>query len=294
MQRTFPSRILAPTDFSALAIRALAVAVEIARRSGGEILLLHADTFLPPIDYAEIPAAAYLDSTPQMKEATERKIDEFLVAHVPPDVRATSRVVVDAPARAIAHAASEPECDLVVMGTHGRSGWRRALLGSVAEAALKHISCPVLTVQGEGAAPSGFRRIICPVCDTPASDAAARNAAAMAQLFGADLLLLLFSEAPGSARPTVLSSLPRDVAERTSVEELARGGSTADELLRLARAHSADMIVLGAEHRRFSDTTILGTTVDQVIRRAECPVLTIFLPSSHEVGSTERAAEAIS
>jgi nucleotide-binding universal stress UspA family protein len=133
--------ILHPTDFSERSRAALQLACALARDHGARLLLLHV---------AELPAAAYgeavlvLDRVAYADEL-QGKLEQVAVA-APPG-RVERRVVVGDAVTEIVGVARETPCDLIVMGTHGRTGLRRALLGSVAEQVMRRAPCPVLTVK---------------------------------------------------------------------------------------------------------------------------------------------------
>lgn len=296
-----PTRILVPTDFSPLATRALQHAVELARRFHAELALLYADTFLPPIDYIEIPSAAYVDGVPQLKEATEKKLGSYLAEHVPGDVIAVASVEVDSPIHAIVHAAASRECELIVMGTHGRTGWRRALLGSVTENVLREVESAILTVrEGEGDVPT-YRKILCPVNYTDIALRSLEHAAAFAEAFGAELVVVNVieqgaQEQHSAAVEQLRAWVPKDISDRCEYKELVLHGHPAEETIEFARRIQADLIVVGAQHRRFSDTTVIGTTTERITRHAFCPVLTVpgKVTSSTADRRSDRAADEAS
>ena len=137
--------ILCPTDFSPPSIEALVQAASLARRFGGRLIIVHVEK--PPPFYDDLPPV----------EEQLRYRDELLaclheVAVPERDVPFDHKLLVGDPAAAIVRLAKEEKVDLIVMGTHGRSGLSRALLGSVAEAVVRRAPCPVLMVkQTEGA-----------------------------------------------------------------------------------------------------------------------------------------------
>lgn len=138
-------RILVATDFAESAEHALACAVQLARRHGAELILLHVYMDLPA--YPEITAgqveAIYEEQRAWIESALERRAraarGEGLLA------RALLRT--GPAASTIAETAKEAGTDLVVVGTHGRSGIDRLVLGSVAERVVRLAPCPVLVVK---------------------------------------------------------------------------------------------------------------------------------------------------
>jgi len=143
-------RILVATDFAESAERALACAVQLARRHGAELVLVHVYMDLPA--YPEITAgqveAIYEEQRAWIEAALERRAraarGEGLLA------RAVLRT--GPAASTIAETAKDEGADLLVVGTHGRSGLDRLILGSVAERVVRLASCPVLVVKSAEAA----------------------------------------------------------------------------------------------------------------------------------------------
>lgn len=120
-------RILFPTDFSEASRRAGETALALARHFGARLVVLHV---IPPV------------TDPDPRRAALRSLAAELAADVPVE----AETVAGVPARQIAAYASRHHVDVIVMGTHGRTGVSHALLGSVAEAVLRRAPCPVLTV----------------------------------------------------------------------------------------------------------------------------------------------------
>jgi nucleotide-binding universal stress UspA family protein len=142
-------RILAPTDFSAVSNRALAHAVEIARASKATLIVTHilapivpliGDGYVPPATYTELEVAA--------RRAGQRRLDATVARVVKAGVKAAGLLLEGVAADRIARAARKERADLIVMGTRGRSGLSRFLLGSVAQRVLTLAPCAVLTVRG--------------------------------------------------------------------------------------------------------------------------------------------------
>ena len=133
--------ILLPTDFSEAAEAAFHLACSLARDHGSPLILLHAIT-PPTLAYTE---GVMLPPTEDIKDEIWAKMDSI----VPPDasIDVERHVVEGDPAFEILRLAKESNADMVVMGTHGRRGLTRLLMGSVAEEVVRKAVCPVLTVK---------------------------------------------------------------------------------------------------------------------------------------------------
>ena len=141
-------RILAPVDFSECSLAAFDFAVELGRRFEAEVDVLHvweAPTFVP----AEVVVAAHASSLMELaRTSAERDLATFVsnAARRGKPVH-DSRSEPGHPVEVITNAAKSGSYDLIVLGTHGRTGLSRALIGSVAERVVRHAPCPVLTVR---------------------------------------------------------------------------------------------------------------------------------------------------
>lgn len=273
MPDQFPSHIVCAVDFSELSAAALGYAAILSSACGAQATVLHTYKFdVPPYftpDHAEAIKMQYLDAAGGARTALERFSAGAGLANA-------DFVVEEAdPAPAILDAANRLRADLIVIGTHGRSGLHRVMLGSVAERVLRHATIPVLTVRGTKA-PGRLNKIVCPVNDSTVSRNAFRIAARLANCFGAQLMVVHVEE-HGPKRPIHDLCSWIDGAQRPecSIQEFRRQGNAAEEILKLATATAADLLVMGAEHKMFFDSTVLGTTTVRVVRHAVCPVLTV-------------------
>jgi nucleotide-binding universal stress UspA family protein len=192
-----------------------------------------------------------------------------------------------------------------VMGTHGTSGFEHLLLGSVTERVLRKAPCPVLTVPPRAQATSQlpFRRVLCAVDFSDSSLAALDLAFSLAQEAEAALTLLHVIEWPWtepppprladlppeqaaalaeyrrylvkSASDRLNALVPDSVRDRCQPASRIAHGKSYAEILRVASADGADLIVMGIHGRNAVDLMLFGSTTNQVVRRATCPVLTL-------------------
>ncbi|MHC4262066.1 MAG: universal stress protein, partial [Planctomycetota bacterium] len=133
------------TDLSDESVRAFAPVNELALESGAEVTLLHVvdDVPVPPAGAPLAPPLHAPDLEATAAEARERLGNER--ERLSPEIEATIDVKISTdPARAIAEAAEEHGADLIAISTHGRTGFRRLVLGSVTEGVVRHAHVPVL------------------------------------------------------------------------------------------------------------------------------------------------------
>lgn len=137
--------ILMPTDFSPASDLALEYAVFLARHPGGAIHLMYVVAF--PIDVTSWPPTYWVELG-AVRDQLRRDAERELAARAASisGIEVTTEVIDGSPAQAIVDGAAARGCQLIVMGTHGRGGFSRFFLGSVAERVLRTARCPVLTV----------------------------------------------------------------------------------------------------------------------------------------------------
>ena len=292
-------RILCPTDFSELAKGALEQAIVLGRRHEAEIVCACViPTLMPPT--AGLPFALPPHFDARARQAAFDELGRFSEPSRATGLSTRLEVLEGNVASSIVGLAESLPADLVVMGTHGASGFERLMLGSVTEKVLRHASCPVLTVPRRaheaGHTPhAGFKSILCPVDFADASDGALHLAISLARESSARLLLVhvLESSADGGARdlsrwtvPEYRLVLEKEAQERLHaalrpqnragyvVEELLASGKPYVEILRLAESRACDLIVMGS-HGGTLGTALFGSTAQHVVRAAECPVVTV-------------------
>ena len=188
--------------------------------------------------------------------------------------------------------------DVVVMGTHGSSGVKQLLLGSVTERVLREASCPVLTVPPQLVAHSpateSFAAVVCAVDFSLSSPRALDYAVSIARKAGGRLVVFhalewfaeesdqAASDGKSRALPTAeedarqeLEALLTDDALTCEPELLVGRGSPHQEILRVVNDYRAGLIVLGVHGRNVLDRALFGSTTQRITREAPCLVLTV-------------------
>jgi nucleotide-binding universal stress UspA family protein len=146
METMTPKLILVPTDFSGPAANALRYAAALGARFGAHLLVIYADLFNPPVDYTIGGAGTFQLPLEEMIEGAREQLLAFAETNISAAMPYDVRVVVDSPTSAIFAQVRESGANLIVMGTHGRTGLRRLLFGSVTEAVMRHAPVPVIAV----------------------------------------------------------------------------------------------------------------------------------------------------
>lgn len=295
------NRILCPIDFSKHSRQALDHAALLARWYEGQITVLHVFHVPQPA----MPVSGTLGNAPvipPMRPADEIEEDIRLFCG-PLTTTHRPEIVAKAgvPAKEIVQHADQISADLLVMGTHGREGFERLVLGSVTEKVLRTTRRPVLTVPPPpvshlGGAPL-YKTILCPIDFSDASTRALEFALSLAKEGDARLILLHVIEGfvdPSQLGENVHFTVPEysrhletDAMRRLKAavpdqarvwckpEEHVTSGKAYREILRMAADIGVQLIVMGAHGSNPMSAWLFGSTVQHVVRQATCPVLTL-------------------
>jgi nucleotide-binding universal stress UspA family protein len=201
-------------------------------------------------------AKAIADARRNAREELARYAEENL----PPEVAREVVIAEQDPVTAILAYALEHETDLIVMGTHGRGGLQRVVMGSVAEGVLADASVPVLTVRSVEAH-ARMAKILCAVNEEDDPHAALDYAFDLATALDADLTILHARE-EGEPPMRFEERVPRQLAARVSVERMTPHRHVGDEIITVAEQRGFDLIIVGGEHIR-------------LVRHSRVPVLTM-------------------
>ena len=303
-------KILCPIHFSHISRHAFIRALAIARSHRAELTVLHVVPIRlasPVLPYIEPKSLGPFEMTAAERERIVRELREFLAVDATSGVAVTFEATEapDVHEEILVHADRLP-ADLIVLGTHGRSGFERLMLGSVTEQVLRKAQRPVPTVpagspDADATRQGAFDRILCAVDFSECAMAALGYAASLAEESRARLLALHVIELappaydplvgppidlPGyrqacetAGRERLRNVIPTAIRNSTGiaagVEEMIVCGKPHHEILRIADEWRSDLIVLGVHGRSVVDRLLFGSTVEPVVRRAHCPVLTV-------------------
>jgi nucleotide-binding universal stress UspA family protein len=294
-------RILSPTDFSLPSTRAFERAVDLAASFGARITALHVVVRCPysvPAD-PDLPCIPLPTAAGRVeREAAATALETFVRPFAQTGVRIETMLREGDPTREIPAAAEALAADFVVMGSHGRSGFERFLLGSVTEKAMRRVHCPVLTVgqtPREAIVSPGFRRILCPVDLVGPSSRTTDMALALAEKNGAELTLLnVIENLPDEtwieqAKGLLRCAVAETARDRVRIEDQVTVGSAGQEILRVADESRADLIVMGAYSSSPLARLFFGSTSRHVLRHAGCPV--VIVREEEDLESLHRASE---
>jgi len=296
-------QVLCATDFSPASQPAWQAAQRLGRLFGAEVVLVHVMPLIPiPIE-GYFPPRMYQEMVDGARREAEAGLDGWLGPAREAGLKVRGRLAEGAPAGRILEVAREENSDLVVVGTHGRTGLGRVLLGSVADRLVRTASGPVLTVRSlptAAAGSPGLTRILYVTDFSPAARAAWPWVLALAEASGAAVDLGHVTIQPVPDRhlsPALLGQMAQLLEEHAQTEaerflqdadrtwpgRLARNrvqvlighGVVGDQITHWAQARGADVIVMGTHGWSGLLRWMLGSVAHHVIQTAPCPVLTI-------------------
>jgi nucleotide-binding universal stress UspA family protein len=276
-----PKNILCPVDLSPVSERILQWAGLFARTFAAPMEVLYADWWEPPRYFTEAQIQQLSRQEQEGEKALRTELETMAKAAVGNRAPYNITVVEGHPTERILERAKKLMAGLIVMGSHGRTGVARLRLGSVAEDVVRASGCPVLIVKS-GAdverVPS-IKNILCPVNFTSLSRQSLELASELAAAFGAKLWVAHATDHQETKVEEVRQGLcdwvPKEVRDRCQMSEVVGRGNPAEQIILMAGKHSADLIVMGAQHRPFLEFTTLGTTTERVMRHSLTSVLVI-------------------
>ena len=282
-------QILCAVDFSDCSLRALEYAAVVARQHHAHLTVLHVYSSMPAFD---TPIA---DPDP---DAIGSMVRVFM-ASVAADADTSPTVIHAEDVRnAIVAEADRLGADILVIGSHGRSGLDRLLLGSTTEKVVRKAQCPVLVVphRAEPAVAPVFQRIVCGIDFSAASIDAFRYAVRLGTP-SCDIRLIHAIEVPPEVREMRIAAAfdveavraateaaclqrleairPGDIGPGCRISAQVAEGRAHRHLVRVAQEQHADLIVVGTQGRSALDRWFFGSTTHAILRDAPCPVLTV-------------------
>jgi len=301
--------ILVPIDGSEFSALALPVAVELARRSGAtvHVALVHDPSAYIPFVPGEVAVPVYDAAlVREQRAADQAALDREVSALSTSGVRVVSVLLEGTVIESLIEYGQQVASELTVMTTHGRGGFARLRLGSVATAYLARATTPVLFVHGAGlekghatpALPVG--RLLCPLDGSPFAERMLPHAASFADACGMSMHLVsittphAISMAPFATEALLADPAVIEEEERSRLEYLTRMAATCPAgttvhgvtdmavgraILELAATDGVGAIALATHGRSGISRLVLGSVADEVIRHSTLPTL-VYRPAS--------------
>ncbi len=283
--------ILCPVDFSEFSATAYEYARSLSRQYRAKLFVLHvAEPLLsiyrgyisPPL-VEEIHARQELDAREQVRALEAR----FEREPVESEVIVQIGLVADS----IVSFAHDREVNLVVMGTHGRRGLDRLMMGSVAERVLRRVRCAVLAVRecvwtfvspGSAHQPIRLQKLLCCVDFSENSPRALEYAFSLALEYRAEVALLhVLEDSEGHADEQAHALkcmedlIPSEARNWATLVPTVRTGKPYEQIIEHATQTQTDLIIMGVRGRNALDLALFGSTTHRVIQLGPCPVLVV-------------------
>lgn len=314
-------KILCPIDFSDFSRHAMNQAGELAAQFDAELCLLHVTQPIQPISgLSPFPQSVTYDAPAlekSVREGADEQLRELIERHPLPNVRVRPLVQHGYAADEIVSVAAQEDAGLIVLATHGLTGWRQALFGSVTERVLRLASCPVLIARAEepgGASLLPLRKLVCSTDFSEPSYAALDVASEWAAYFNAELCVVHVvepQEQPGfvlekwqieeAMQSEAVQQLNQVVEERlpqaAGLRPVVGVGRAADEIAAIAEEGEADLIVIATQGaggwRAFLSGTaverlLFGSVTTSVMKLVSCPILTVRMAAHGPKNSVEQ------
>lgn len=284
--------ILCPVDFSDLSGLAIKYAATGARSYGTRLVLLHAGLFDLPRYFSRSETERLAQELMKTKDVIRKDLADHLKKVLGKGAEGLDvefEVVETDPGDAVLQTAEKRSVGLIVMGTHGLTGVRRMLLGSVAESVIHNARVPVFTIrqkvhdfidETDTEVLPHIERVLC-ACEIGKDDRATLGyAVSISERFNAGLTVLYTDESRDAKDPSLVRErLCSWISERSEtqcdLEPVVRRGNAADQIISYAKEEKIDLVVIGAHNRPFHGAMILGRTTDLVVRHAPAPVLVV-------------------
>jgi nucleotide-binding universal stress UspA family protein len=284
-------RILCPIDLSAVSAGAYTYAQSLASHCGASLIAQHVvELWQHPCAFYAASAKAFDEFLEQLLSAGRESLKQFLGEHQAKGLSVECIVKEGAAADAILSVAKTDAIDLIVMGTHGRRGLDRVLLGSVAERVLRNAPCPVLVVrniQCAGHDAVRCRRILSCVDFSKDSWQVLEQVRSLAKAYGAELTALnVMDEVKNPNKiareaEKAIAKLERLIAvaalDSITTHVAVRLGNAHEQILEFASEAGSDLIVTGIGGRHALGFGAFGSTAHRVIQHSSCPVLAVHL-----------------
>ena len=271
-------KILVPCDFSDLAVQAFQFALQIAKQNNGEIILLNVielpvlhDTMLMPILYFE---ENYFKD---MKVSIERNFEKLKIKWMTEGSKVRSLVECGPTTTTINRIAEETKADLIIMGTHGATGFKEFLVGSNTEKIVRLSSIPVLAIKKSHEL-SRIKNIVFPTTLDPDQHKLLAHIKELQTFFSAKLHLLLVNTP---------HNLKRTIGEKDMMEAYAKDFDLenytlntrddfyeSDAIMNFTIGIKADMIAMGTHSRKGLAHLFSGSVSEDVVNHIDCPIWT--------------------
>ena len=288
--------ILCPVDFSEFSVSAYQHALSVAEHYQAKLVVQHIVELWrhPAADFAA-SAGLYEEYSQALRESGKKQLQEFVDNHTDDQIPPELVVHVGVAADSIVSFAQLQKAEVIIMGTHGRRGFDRLMLGSVTDRVMRTAPCPVLAASKppHGSVAAGkerghvhhLSRILFCADFSENSERALKYALSATAEYDAELTLLhVLDEVPGPAKTAEAVAaaaerldrlIPPEDRETLKIKTAVRIGKPYAQIIQLALETQIDLVTMGVRGRGALDVAVFGSTTYRVMQLGSCPVLAV-------------------
>jgi len=288
--------ILCPIDFSEFSVSAYQHALSLAEHYQAKLVAQHIVEMWrhPSADFAA-SAGLYEEYSQALRESGNKQLQEFVENHTHDDIQPELVVQIGVAADSIVSFTQLQKADVIVMGTHGRRGFDRLMLGSVTDRVMRTASCPVLAASkpAHGSVAAGkerghvhhLSRILFCADFSENSERALRYAISATAEYDAELTLLHVlegvpspaktEEATAAAADRLDKLIPPEGRKSLKIRTAVRTGKPYPQIIQVAMEAQIDLVIMGVRGRGALDVAVFGSTTYRVMQLGSCPVLAV-------------------
>lgn len=272
------SRILIPYDFSETAALSLEHAVFMAKLYKAEVLLLH---IIETVSFTSALSSAKGSGEKKIEAESNAKLQEIAKS-----IHANNGIIVNTVTevgriyKKIVEVAEKMNVDLIIMGTHGVTGYKRWNVGTNTSKVVEEAPCPVISVQTHSKR-LGFKKIVLPIDDTAASRQKVNHALELSKIYGAHVFVTGLINFSSEERRRKFKIKVEQVDEWLGQHEVSsetkfvEGDNLAKMTMEIAEELDADLIVIMTEQEPSLTGLFLGTYATQVVNHSKVPVMCV-------------------
>jgi nucleotide-binding universal stress UspA family protein len=290
------NRILCPIDFSEFSVSAYQHALSVAEHYQAKLVAQHiVELWRHPAADFVASAGLYEEYSQALRESGKEQLQEFVKKHTNDEIQPELVVQTGVAADSILSFAQLQKADVIVMGTHGRRGFDRLMLGSVTDRVMRTAPCPVLVASKppQGSVAVGkerghvhhLSRILFCADFSENSEGALKYAISATAEYDAELTLLHVlegvpsqaetEEAMAAAAERLDKLIPPEGRKSLKIRTAVRTGKPYPQIIQLAMEAQIDLVIMGVRGRGALDVAVFGSTTYRVMQLGSCPVLAV-------------------
>lgn len=279
-------KILVPTDFSKTAQTATDVAVDIAKRAGAQLILLHVIEEVNGVSFSVTGEVNYDGTvedklfTMKMIEKAKKQMAKAVADAAEKGVKVKQELRIGTPFHGMTTIITEHKVDLVVMGTAGHTKIEEMIIGTNTEKVVRHAKCPVLTVQKKPAT-TNFKNIVYATSMSKDEEVFSRIVKRTQQLYDSTIHLVRINTPGNFQRDSVVKKYMEDFAKKLQLKNYTTNvfnDITEEEgIIYFADSINADMVVMATHGRTGFAHVLAGSIAEDVVSHSKRPVLTFVV-----------------